>query len=126
MKELQTQYGINEVSLDHLYTYIMTCKDYSQWEQAVEYIRTNSPVSEHVEYYKGYSRIVTLIRNNTNLFNIDSAKISINPTFDDYFNYNFMQKYDIEELNKILLRDVDYSYFLYNIQGFDINLKDKL
>ena len=125
LKELQTQYGINEVSLDHLYTYIMTCKEYSEWENAVEYIRTNSPVSEHVEYYKGYSRIVTLIRNNTNLFNIDSTNISINPTFDNYFNYNFMQKYDIEELNEILLRDVDYSYFLYNVQGFDINLIDE-
>ena len=100
----------------------MTCKEYSQWEQAVEYIRTNSPISEYVAHYKDYSRIVSLIRNNTNLFNIDSTKISINSTFDNYFNCNFMQKYDIEELNEILLRDVDYSYFLYNIQGFDINL----
>ncbi len=125
LKELQTQYGINEVSLDHLYTYIMTCKEYSEWENAVEYIRTDSPISEHVAHYKDYSRIVSLIRNNTKLFIINSSTISINPTFDNYFNYNFMQKYDIEELNEILLRDVDYSYFLYNIQGFDINLIDE-
>lgn len=44
LKELQTKYNINEVSLDHLYTYIMTCKEYSQWEQAVEYIRTSSSI----------------------------------------------------------------------------------
>ncbi len=124
LKELQSKYSINNISLAHLYTYIMTCKEYSQWEQAVEYIRTNSPVSEYFEHYKDYSRIVSLIRNNTKLFNITSSEISINPVFDNYFNQNFMQKYDIEELNEILMRDVDYSYFLYNIQDFNINLID--
>lgn len=124
LKELQSKYSINNISLTHLYTYIMTCKEYSQWEQAVEYIRTNSPVSEYFEHYKDYSRIVSLIRNNTKLFNITSSEISINPVFDNYFNQNFMQKYDIEELNEILMRDVDYSYFLYNIQDFNINLID--
>lgn len=124
LKELQTRYNIKKVSIGHLYTYIMTCKKYSQWEQAVEYIKLNSPVSEYVRCYKSSSRIISLIRNNINLFNITSSDISINPDFDDYFNHNFMQKYDMEELNEILLRDVDYSYFLYNIQEFDINLID--
>lgn len=122
LKELQIQYNINEISIGHLYTYIMTCKNYSQWQQAVEYIKNNSPVSEYVSYYKGNSRIQTVIRNNTNLFIFTSQTIALNPSFDDYFYRNFMQKYDIEELNEILLRDVDYSYFLYNIQDFNINL----
>ncbi len=122
LKELQIQYNINEISIDHLYTYIMTCKNYSQWQQAVEYIKNNSPVSKYVSYYKGNSRIQTVIRNNTNLFIFTSQTIALNPSFDDYFYRNFMQKYDIEELNEILLRDVDYSYFLYNIQDFNINL----
>jgi hypothetical protein len=125
LKELQIQYGIQEVSIEHLYTYIMTCKEYAQWKQAVEYIQKNSPISEYVGHYKDCSRIITLIRNNTNLFNINASTISINPTFDDYFDNNFMQKYDIEELHEILLRDVDYSYFLYNIQRFDVNLIDE-
>lgn len=125
LKELQIQYGITEVSIDHLYTYIMTCKDYSQWKQAVEYIKNNSPISKYVKLYKSNSRIQTIIRNNTNLFIFTSQSISLNSIFDNYFYHNFMQKYDIEELNEILLRDVDYSYFLYNIQGFDINLIDE-
>jgi hypothetical protein len=112
LKELQQKYDINEVSIDHLYTYIMTCKEYNQWEQAVEYIRQNSPISEYVPYYKDYSRIMSLIRNNTRLFIIDSKSISINPKFDNYFYNNFFIKYDIEEMNEILYRDVDYSYFL--------------
>lgn len=125
LKELQIQYNINKISIDHLYTYIMTCKNYSQWQQAVEYIKNNSPVSEYVSYYKGNSRVQTVIRNNINLFIFTSKTIALNPGFDDYFYRNFMQKYDIEELNEILLRDVDYSYFLYNIQDFNINLKDE-
>lgn len=125
LKELQQKYGINEVSIDHLYTYIMTCKEYNQWEQAVEYISQNSPISEYVPYYKDYSRIMSLIRNNTRLFIIDSKSISINPKFDNYFYNNFFIKYDIEEMNEILYRDVDYSYFLYNVQDFGINLIDE-
>lgn len=125
LKELQLKYSINEISIDHLYTYVMTCKEYSQWEQAVEFIRTNSPISEYVEHYKDYSRIMALIKNNTNLFNITANTIAINPVFDNYFYNNFMLKYDIEELNEILYRDVDYSYFLYNVQEFNINLIDE-
>ena len=125
LKELQLKYAINEISIDHLYTYVMTCKEYSQWKSAVEYIRTNSPVSEYVKYYKDYSRIMALIKNNINLFSITTRTISINPKFDDYFYNNFMLKYNIEELNEILYRDVDYAYFLYNVQDFDINLIDE-
>lgn len=125
LKELQIKYGINEVSIDHLYTYIMTCKEYSQWQQAVEYIRQDAPVSEYVTYYKDYSRIMSLIRNNTNLFEVTSKSISINPKFDSYFYNKFFSKYDIDEMNEILYRDVDYSYFLYNVQDFNINLIDE-
>ena len=125
LKELQLQYSINEISIGHLYTYIMTCKEYRQWEQAVEFIRTDSPISDHVKYYKDYSRVMALIKNNTNLFNITKNSIAINPVFDHYFYHNFMLKYDIEELNEILYRDVDYSYFLYNVQDFNINLIDE-
>ena len=125
LKELQLKYSINEISMDHLYTYVMTCKEYGQWEQAVEYIRNNSPISEHVEHYKDFSRIMALIKNNTNLFNITTNTIAINPVFDEYFYNNFILKYDIEEMNEILYRDVDYSYFLYNVQEFDINLIDE-
>lgn len=125
LKELQLKYNITKISIDHLYTYVMTCKEYSDWEQAVEYIRLNSPISKCVKYYKSYSRIVTLIRNNINLFIINSKTIAINPKFDDYFYNNFMLKYNIDDFNEKLYRDVDYAYFLYNIQNFNINLIDE-
>lgn len=124
LKDLQLKYEINEISIDHLYTYIMTCKNYKELDNAVEYIKDNGPISEYVFTYKGNSRILTCIRKNINLFNITSSIISINPDYDEYFYNNFFVKYDFDELNEILLRDVDYSYFLYNVQDFNINLID--
>lgn len=124
LKDLQTKYNINEISIDQLYTYVMTCSSYQQVDQAVECIRNNEPISEYVNIYKGLSRVLTCIRKNINLFNIDSNSISINPDFDDYFYNNFMSKYDFDELHEQLLRDVDYSYFLYTNQEFNINLID--
>lgn len=124
LKDLQIKYGINEISIDHLYTYIMTCKNYRDLDNAVEYIKENGPISEYVSTYKGNSRILTCIKKNINLFNITTSTISINNEFDKYFYNNFFLKYDFDELNEILLRDVDYSYFLYNVQDFNINLID--
>lgn len=124
LKELQIKYDINEISIDHLYTYIMTCKNYKDLDNAIEFIKDNAPISKYVSTYKGNSRILTCIRKNINLFNITSSAISINPDYDEYFYNNFFVKYDFDELNEILLRDVDYSYFLYNVQDFNINLID--
>ena len=102
----------------------MTCKDYSQLEQSVEYIRSGAPASKYVERYKDLSRIITLVRNTINLFNVNARTISINPVFDDYFYNKFISKFDIEEMNEVLYRDADYSYFLYYLQDFDVNLID--
>ena len=94
LKELQIKYDINEISIDHLYTYIMTCKNYKDLDNAIEFIKDNAPVSEYVSTYKGNSRILTCIRKNINLFNISSTTISINPLYDDYFYNNFFIKYE--------------------------------
>ncbi len=122
LKELQLKYNINEISKDHLYTYIMTCKSWKQLDKAVEFIKNNSPISKYVNTYKGLSRLETCLKKNINLFNITTNTISINPEYDEYFYNNFILKYDFDELHEQLLRDVDYSYFLYTNQDFNINL----
>lgn len=124
LKDLQIKYGIEEISIDHLYTYIMTCRSYKDLDNAVEFIKDDASISKYVSTYKGNSRILTCIRKNINLFKITSTTIAINENFDAYFYNQFFLKYDFDELNEILVRDVDYSYFLYNVQDFDINLVD--
>lgn len=125
LKILKEKYGINEITEDQLYTYVLTCKSYKELDDAVEYIRNNESISTYVDTYKSRSRVLTFIRNNIKLFNISNSKISINPVFDNYFNNHFIQKYDFIDLHEQLLRDVDYSYFLYNNQNFNINLIDE-
>lgn len=125
LRGLKEKYGITKITIDQLYTYVMTCESYSEVDEAIEFIRLDSPISKYVADFKSRSRVLTCIKKNTNLFNIDFQHISINPIFDDYFYNNFILKYDFEELHEQLLRDVDYSYFLYNHQKFNINLIDE-
>lgn len=124
LKKLKDEHGINSISIDQLYTYVMTCKSYDDVDSSVEFIKNNCPTSDFVSIYKDHSRVLTCIKKNINLFDINSNSISINNEFDDYFLNFFMRNYDFEDLHEQLLRDVDYSYFLYNNQGFNINLID--
>ena len=124
LKELKDKYGINEVSLGHLYTYVMTCKNYSDVDNAVNFIKNNGEITSHFEHYKSLSRVLVFIRKNINLFNITENSISINDDFDDYFYNEFIVQYDLDELHDQLQSDIDYSYFLYNYQNFNINLID--
>lgn len=124
LKELQVKHGINEVSLDQFFTYIITCKTYKDLPLAVANIASAGAPSSFVNVYKDRSRILTIIRNNINLFNIAPTSIAINPQFDNYFYKNFICQYDIADLHEQLLRDVDYSYLLYNNQNFNLNLCD--
>ncbi len=124
LKTLKEQHGITTVSLEHFYTYIMTCSDYSNVDETVQFIAKDSPASEYVAAYKDRSRFLTLFQNNFNLFVIDRDSISINTAYDDYFYEIFMERFDIDELNIQLSRDVDYTYFLTNHQNFGVNLID--
>lgn len=125
LKTLKEEHEISSITLDQLYTYVMTCKNYKDYDSAVRYIVDKAPTSAYVSKYKSLSRVLTSIKNNINLFVVEDNSISINDDFDDYFYNNFMLKYDFEELHEQLLRDADYSYFLYNYQDFNINLIDK-
>lgn len=125
LRGLKERYSIEKITIDQLYTYVMTCKNYSEVDEAIEFIKNDSPISKYVSEFKSKSRVLSCIKKNINLFSIDSTYISINPKFDDYFYNNFIRKFDFEELHEQLLRDVDYSYFLYNLQNFNINLIDQ-
>lgn len=125
LKTLKEQYGISSVTLDQFYTYIMTCSDYSDADAAVGFIKSNCATSTFVAKYKDRSRFLPFFQNNFSLFSIDRNSISINEKYDTYFNEMFMEKFDIDELNIQLSRDVDYTYFLTTHQDFDINLIDE-
>ena len=124
LKKLQTKYKINAVSIGHFWTYIATSKSYSDVDKVAEFIASNAPISQYFEIYKGNSRILTIIRNNISLFTVTADVIAINPEFDNYFFKKFIKQHDADELHDQLLRDIDYSYMLYNNQHFNIDLVD--
>lgn len=124
LKKLQTKYKINEVSIGHFWTYIATSNSYSDVDKVAEFIASDAPISQYFDVYKSNSRILTIIRNNISLFTVTSDTIAINPDFDNYFFKKFIKQYDADELHDQLLRDIDYSYMLYNNQHFNIDLVD--
>ena len=124
LKKLQTNYNINEVSIGHFWTYIATSKSYSDVDKVAEFIAENAPVYGQVREFPNKSRILTIIRNNIALFTVTADTIAINPDFDDYFFKKFVKQHDLDELHDQLLRDIDYSYMLYNNQHFNIDLVD--
>ena len=124
LRKLKEKYGITRISKDAFFTYVMTCKSFEEVDEAVEFIAQKAPITKHIARYKDRSRVLTSFLNNCNLFIADSSDIALNPAFDDYFHNNFISKYDLDDLHTQLLRDVDYSYFLYNIQNFNINIID--
>lgn len=124
LKKLKDEYGINQVSLDLFYTYVMTCKDFNEIDEAIFFIRNNSPISEYISKYKDRSRIRSLFNGNIALFVVDKNYIKLNEKLEEYFQSNFIEKIDLDELKSQLKRDIDYSYFLYNNQNFNVNLID--
>lgn len=123
LRKLKEQYDITAVDLDIFHTYAMTCSSYSEVDLVVKFISENAPACQYATKYQDKCRIRALL-SNINLFVISDGHISLNRNYSDYFNDNFMDRFDIDELNIQLSRDVDYTYFLTTYQGFDVNLID--
>lgn len=124
LKKLKTQYGIDGASLGQIYTYVMTCKRPDELDEAVHFLAENAPVSKFFEKYKAVSRVLTFIKHNLSLFEFNGERVRISPLFEEYFDRNFAEKYDLAHLHEHLARDVDYAYFLQNPQYFGVDLID--
>lgn len=117
--------GINAVSKDQFYTYVMTCKRFEELDEAVELLRQNPQPSPLVNRYKDKSRVETLFELNCNLLLFDGDKVRMNDVFGEYLHKSLLVSDNINQINLLLDRPADYAYFLYNYQGFNINLIDE-
>lgn len=122
LKTLKDEHKIDKVDLGRFYTYVMTCSNYGDVSNAVEFIKNNEAVSDHFTKFKDRSRFQALLDGNIELFLLDEKAISLNPLFENYFNEKFMNCFDIDELNLQLLGSADYTYFLNTFQNCNINL----
>src|SRR5690606_9769031 len=84
LKELKTKHNIFEITLDQFYTYVMTCKRFSEIGESVELLSQNPKISDFVQIFKGKSRIKPLFEKNSGLLDFSNDKVRINKQFDDY------------------------------------------
>lgn len=124
LKELKTKYNILEISLDQFYSYVMTCKLFSEISETTSLLSQNPEVSKFIQGYKDRSRIKPLFEKNSNLLDFSNNKVRINENFDNYFFANLASKFDLKDLELILEDPNAYAYFLYNCQNFNVNLID--
>jgi len=124
LKELAIKYNISGIPSDQFYSYIATCKRFSEIEETAFLLSQNPNVSTFVQEYKDRSRIKPLFEKNSNLLDFSNDKVKINSHFDDYFYENLVSKLELKELELILEDPNAYAYFLYNCQKFNVNLID--
>lgn len=126
LKKLKDDHEILSLHKDILFTYVMTASNYSNLDDVINYIVQNGETYKNINIYQDLSRVLTAITTNINLFNIVEDRISINSTYEEYFLKNFINQHDIKEMHDNLSNDEKYYDFLYNIQGFNINLIDQI
>ncbi|MCR3906961.1 MAG: hypothetical protein NUK62_08070 [Tenericutes bacterium] len=126
LKKLKNEHGIISLHKDLLLTYVMTASSYSDIDQVVKFIVSGGTAYSNIQRYGNLSRVLTAVKDNTNLFILTRDSISINPMYDDYFFDNFIKSYDLEDLHENIHSNIDYSQFLFFHQGLGINLIDNL
>ena len=124
LRELKIKYNISEISIDQFYTYIATCKRFSEIKETAFLLSQNPNVSDLTNQFKSRSRIIPLFEKNSKLLDFSDKKVKINTNFDDYFFNNLIKKIDLNEIELILDDPNAYAYFLYNCQNFNINIID--
>lgn len=124
LKELNIKYHINEISIDQFYTYIATCKRFSEIEETAFLLSQNPEITDFIKQFKDRSRIKPLFEKNSNLLIFNDEKVRINASLDDYFQNNLAIKFDYNEIELLLDDPNAYAYFLYNCQNFNINIID--
>lgn len=125
LKVLKTEYNVSEITLDQFYSYIATCKRFSEIEETAFLLSQNPKVSTLIPKYKGGSRIKPLFEKNSKLLDFNDDKVKINADFDKYFEKNLVEKLDLKEIELLLDDSNAYAYFLYNCQNFNVNIIDK-
>ena len=126
MWKLDKDYGIKKVPVKKVWTYVFTCKSMDDLNDCVSWLfdptAKISPFVDGTDGYKGNSRMMKLILENTMMFSQEDDQLSLNHPIADDFYQEFVLKQNLSLLQTYLYDDVKYKEFLENIQGFDIDL----
>lgn len=127
--KLKTEKNIDGVSINKFYTYAMTSQSFNEIDEVVNFLADPSaPVSPMIEQMKSNSRVLTLFKENTKLFEIGVGQkgiIKLNAAAAQYFYDNFISLINFNDLIDVTTDIGEYAYFLNNVQGYNINLLQK-
>ena len=121
------QQGVDGISMEQLFSYVMTCESSAELEETIALLLTNPRPSQYVDQYKSDCRMWTLIEKNCKLFVVKENRVSINKNYIDFFyNHFYMNNKNVVEsiLNSIVEFPEAYKRALGTYQNLDIDITD--
>ena len=106
-------FGINSITIDQYWTYVMTSKSYTELDDVVSWLRLNPLTSNHVAQFKGDSRFVTLLSNNIKVISFSDGKVSLNPVYDQDVKDMFSIQSNISKLDILKMMSSKKNYLRY-------------
>jgi hypothetical protein len=96
--------GINYISMDNFYTYVMTSKSQAEVNEVVYWLKNNPLPSRLVSGYMDDSRIMHVLRENVDALDFSTTTIRLNPAFQGVVASMFdgLLKSDVEKVLRIL------------------------
>lgn len=116
--------GVHYISLDNFYTYVMTSKTQQEIDEVVYWLQNNPHPSRFVAEYKGYSRIIQILRNNVSALDFSISTVRINSSFMNVVTSMFDGdlRADVDKVLRILNSKALYPQSLITPLDIDINL----
>ena len=116
--------GINYISMDNFYTYVMTSKSQAEVNEVVYWLKNNPLPSRLVSGYMDDSRIMHVLRENVDALDFSTTTIRLNPALQgvvaSMFEGNL--RTDVEKVLKILNSRTMYPLSLTIPMNIDIIL----
>ena len=118
--------GVDEVSRDKFYTYVMTSKTYAELQDTVRFLMDkNSPTSEYIGQYKSDTRMDSLIQKNSDYIIWTKESVRLNPKHEGFFRQLFEGGYRcvLNVLNSVV-DNID-AYQTMQTQWIGFNKEEK-
>ena len=125
MWKLDKDYAIKLVSMEKLWTYVLTCKSMDDLNDAVKWMADPAAkISPYIGQYKSDSRFMTIFFECTKMFSLEKGLLSLNHPIADKFYDEFVLKQNLTLIQSYLNSDAKYKKYLEHLQNFDFDLTD--
>ncbi len=116
--------GINYISLDNFFTYVMTSKNQNEVDEVVYWLKQNPSPSRLVSGYMDDSRIMNVLRENVDAIEFSPTTVRLAPGFNGVVTSMFegSLKTDVEKVLRILNSKTMYPQSLTIPMNIDIIL----